>query len=276
MEKDFDGWELLSDDGFLEDGGRKNFVGKQNSESVSVYGVDVDADYFKCHSPSSRKIADSPRVPNQLVPVPIRLEPRIEKPRDDNLVKEITLVPSAIDQKIKSPRIGSTETDQGTVSQVFFKKKENEFDDMTMFSPKSGDRGMFPQIDTGGTSRFEDHGERMEIISSPRMKDVLMECDKAEKESSTWEENSQGFNLFKWSFTGIGAICSFGVAAATICILFFGSQKRNTPHHNPKIRFQIYTDDKRIKQMVQQATRMNDAISATRAQITFGGYYDGL
>jgi len=85
---------------------------------------------------------------------------------------------------------------------------------------------------------------------------------------------------------GIGAVCSFGVAAATVCIIIFGNgQTRKQSHH--KLQFKIYADDnnnKRIKHVVgQHASRLNEVISAvrvgvpfTRAQITFGGHYDAL
>ncbi|KAF7819280.1 uncharacterized protein G2W53_024735 [Senna tora] len=248
-----DEWDFLSDDGgfldFSEDAEKKAFLGKRYSDSKSVF----DMDYFMCPSPTSMNITEpsrNPRLPDQLVPVPIpiRLEPRIRKAPDDD------------------------EADQDTVSQVFFKIKENEFVDMKMDSPRSGTRGMLPPIDTGGM-KFDDKGETREIMISPRLKiEKEMLMDKEEDDPTSWEHHHNG----------IGAICSFGVAAATICILFFGSNQRNK--HNHKIRFQIYADDKRIKQVMQQANKMNEAISAatgvhvplTTAHITYGGYHDAL
>ncbi|TKY46180.1 hypothetical protein E2542_SST28217 [Spatholobus suberectus] len=152
---------------------------------------------------------------------------------------------------------------------------------MKMDSPRSGSRGILPPADAGGL-KFEDRGETVEIIASPRRK-VAEKDVGGREEDSTWEEkNDSGFNLWKWSLTGVGAICSFGVAAAAVCVLFFGSQQGNKLKQDQKIRFQIYTDDKRIKQVVQHATKLNDAISAargvpmSRAHISVGGYYDGL
>ncbi|AES80850.1 hypothetical protein MtrunA17_Chr7g0253401 [Medicago truncatula] len=93
------------------------------------------------------------------------------------------------------------------------------------------------------------------------------------------EDMNGGFNLWKWSLTGVGAICSFGVAAATICVLFFGSQQRNNKlQQDQSIRFKIYTDDK----VVQHTTKLNEAFAAvrgvplSRAHITYGGYYDSV
>ena len=85
---------------------------------------------------------------------------------------------------------------------VFFKIKEkSEFVDMK--------RGILPPMDAGAL-KFEDKGEAMEIITSPRRKAIEKDvCDK--EEETTWEEeNNSGFNLWKWSLTGVGAICSFG------------------------------------------------------------------
>jgi uncharacterized protein YpmS len=119
-----------------------------------------------------------------------------------------------------------------------------------------------------------------EIITSPRMiveKDVFGD----KEEDSSWEEeNNSGFNLWKWSLSGVGAICTFGVVAISISVLFFGSQQRKKNQHDKKMKFQIYTEDKRIKQVVQHATKLNEAIAAvrgapiTRAHITVGGNYD--
>ncbi|CAN0829866.1 hypothetical protein LINGRAPRIM_LOCUS3078 [Linum grandiflorum] len=163
------------------------------------------------------------------------------------------------------------EPESESASQVFFKKmKEAEFADMKMDSPKSQTSPSpvweSPRLDSSGKFSFDDDGE-LSSCSSPRM---VKDDD---------DDDSGGLNLWKWSLHGIGAICSFGFAAATVCIIIFG---RNKQLQNQQLRFQIYTDDKRVKQVVQHATRFNDAISAVRgvpiarAQVTFGGYYDAI
>ncbi|KAE9588777.1 hypothetical protein Lal_00042232 [Lupinus albus] len=274
---DIDGWEILSDDGFLDfnqDGADENqiFLGKNKNESKSVF------DNYFCTSPKSTKNTEastnhSQREPNQLVHVLMQFEPRILKTPDDVLVEEntkdhvgITMVPSTITtEKINV---------QDTVSQVFFKMNENEFVKKEMDSPKFSSRVMFPQLDAGGL-KLEEKGEAMEIITSPRMKVI-----EKERFSLECEKEEDGFNLWKWGLSGIGSFCTIGVAAAaTIFVLFYGSK-----HKNHKIQFQIYTDDKRIKQVVQHASKLNEAISVaargtvplSRAYITYGGYYDGL
>ncbi|TKY62902.1 cation channel family protein [Spatholobus suberectus] len=272
---DTNDWVVLSDDGFSdfnEDCDEKHiFWGKRNSDSKSV----LDMGYLSRETFGTSRNSH-PRVPKQVVHVPIQFEPRIVKAPDEGLVEvntkdhvEVTPVPSPItSEKIKG---GVLEANHDTVSQVLSKIKEME-------SPKSIGRGLFPSPDIGAL-KFDDKGEAQEIMASPRMKIekemTIMDCDKV-------EDSSGGFNFWKWSLNGVGAICSFGVAAATICVLFFGSQQRNKIQHDQKIRFQIYTNDKRIKQVVQHATKLNEAISAvngvpmTRARITCGGYYDGL
>ncbi|XP_058722683.1 uncharacterized protein LOC131594533 [Vicia villosa] len=189
-----------------------------------------------------------PRKQNQLVPLQIPLDLKI-----GNTSKDVVLLKDM-------PKHQSFEEDQEeNVSQVFFKIKENEFVDMKIESPKSS--------------------SSKEMVTSPRMiieKDVF-----GEKEDSSWEEeNNSGFSLWKWSLSGVGAICTFGVVVASICVVYFGSQQRKKLQQDKKIMFQIYADDKRIKQVVQHATKLNEAISAvrgvpiTRAHITVGGNYD--
>lgn len=105
-------------------------------------------------------------------------------------------------------------TEQDPISQVFFKKmKEAEFVDMKVESPKP--------------SKFE-------------AKEDPCEFD-AEMAIENENEKDDGANAWKRSLSGIGAICSFGVAAATFCIIIFTNKH---PHHNHKLQFRIYTDDK--------------------------------
>uniref|UniRef100_A0A2P2MTE1 DUF6821 domain-containing protein n=1 Tax=Rhizophora mucronata TaxID=61149 RepID=A0A2P2MTE1_RHIMU len=251
---DLDEWEILPDEGFLdyhEDAEKKIIVtSRRSSNTKTVFNMD----YFMCPSSPPKK---SRAVPNQLVPVPIQLETAdtTGKEQEEKLLQEVTKVPidisevpPAIMPKVKDAILGSKEADQDSVSQVFFKKmNENEFVDMKMDSPKSGTKAFLPpQIDAAaGTFKFDGKSEVLDNkVSSPRFKnekEVAKEEDKA-----IWEENTGGLNLWKWSFTGFGAICSFGVAAAaTICIMILGGhQKSKQQHQNPNFRFQIYTDDK--------------------------------
>ncbi|XVE90167.1 hypothetical protein DITRI_Ditri20bG0056400 [Diplodiscus trichospermus] len=285
-------WVFLPDNGFLEisqDGEKKIHGGKRNSDTKFVFL----SDYFDKEQPPPS--GNSRRVPKQVVPVSFPLEPRIFKVAENELGNEttkrapigVTPTPSMIPEKIKEPDIGSVEGDKEVKTQVSFRKPTYNNDqsvDMTnkMDSPKSTTRGVIPQIDAAGTFNFDDASDVLENKSSPRKKD-LVEKKVEYKDDVTWEENSGGLNLWKWSLTGIGAICSFGVAAATFCIVILGSQHRHKQQQqNQKLMFQRYTDDTRMKQVVHHATKLNEAISAvrgvpiTRAHITFGGYYDGL
>jgi len=252
---DIEEWELLPDDGFLEihdDGsGNKIYSRKYvNQPNKSIFQMNS---YFDTPPRSSARYdLDPPRkgfVPNQLVPISI--------PKELDLVVQ-TPPPAGIttdDMAIKSPV-----SNQDGVSQVFF-KKENEFVDMKMDSPRStasANNGLMMDFGLGKDG------------------DVINWVKEDENDIDG------GFNLWKWSLNGVGAICSFGVAAATICIIVFANHQKNKNQHNQKFRFQIYADDKRIKQVVQQATKLNDAISVargvplTRAHITVGGYYDSI
>lgn len=309
LEVDLDEWEYLPDHGFLdlnnEDSDDKKIfsAGKRGStNSTTVFNMN----YFMCPSPTSEKVIEAPAAGEkgrfsrrvggyqQVVPVSIQLEPRFvkNKPDDDDVTKNIILMTEKkkMMKVNKDPDFGSIESNQDAVSQVFFKKmKENEFVDMKMDSPKSPTSRniMPPQLDAAAFNFDDNHPtEAMESINSFSPRKKIMDSDtNQEGEIVDWEENNNGggFDLWKWSLTGIGAICSFGVAAATICIIIFSSQhKQQQQQHNAKLRFQIYAEDKRIKQAVQQAAKFNEAISVvrgvpiTRAHITYGGYYDSL
>ncbi|KAL0383810.1 UNVERIFIED_CONTAM: hypothetical protein Scaly_0668300 [Sesamum calycinum] len=85
-----------------------------------------------------------------------------------------------------------------------------------------------------------------------------------------------GFNIWKWSFNGLGAICSFGVAAATFCLIINFSTHRNKkhPHQNQSLQFQIYNSDKRMKQVIHQASMLSEAGRGVGITTFGGGYYD--
>ncbi|KAL2559103.1 Uncharacterized protein Fot_03842 [Forsythia ovata] len=72
-------------------------------------------------------------------------------------------------------------------------------------------------------------------------------------------------NFSAWFHT---KFCSIGVAVATVCIVVFGTRQKSKQQQNQKLQFQIYTKDKRIKQVVHHATKLNEAISTVR-----GGFY---
>ncbi|GMI79058.1 hypothetical protein like AT5G18130 [Hibiscus trionum] len=281
QEMDIDEWVFLPEKRFLginQDGDKQIQGGKRVSDAKLVFL----ADYFDKEQ----------HLPKQVVPVPFPLEPMIlDVPRNDpgkEITKRVPIdfgsTPSMILEKIDKAGIESVEGDREVKTHVSFRKPSynNESVDMTnkMDSPRSTTKGAIPQLDAAGTFNFDDDddNEFLQNMSSPKFK-----ASAEKKAEADWEENSGAGSLWKWSLTGIGAICSFGVAAATFCIIIIGSQQRQKQHQqNQKLLFQCYTDDKRMKQVVHHTTKLNEAMSAargvpiTRAHITFGGYYDGI
>ncbi|KAH0850147.1 hypothetical protein HID58_095743 [Brassica napus] len=151
---------------------------------------------------------------------------------------------------------------------VSFKKtKETEFADMKI-DPPARIMSPVPLIDAAKPSDCEGSD------------DLRV---KKENDDVTSEHGGEKLNLWKIGLNGIGAVCSFGVAAAaaTVCVLFLGHNNiKVCKNKNHKLRFQIYSDDhKRMNEAVNQATKVNEAIFAmkgvpvVRAQISFGGYY---
>ncbi|XP_038695779.1 uncharacterized protein LOC119992989 isoform X2 [Tripterygium wilfordii] len=246
-------WEILPRDGSID----YNHEEEEEEGERKIFSISSPRSVFKKNHfnytsspqpPPPPPRTGSPRLllPNQqLFPIEIRLEPKIGKDPEAELIKEVVKVPtdtnivsSATTEKVK-------DSDLDEVAQVFFKKlKENKFADMKTYSPKASPRGVLPQIDAGAF-KFEDRSETMEIVTSPK-KEVENDEDIREV---TWEENSSaGLNIWKWSLNGIGAICSFGVAAATFCVIILGSHQRDKQQQqNQKINFQIYTDDNKVE-----------------------------
>ncbi|CAL1356591.1 unnamed protein product [Linum trigynum] len=304
---DLEEWEVLPRDAsffdFHDDGGARvssspaKSSSRRGSSSTSSpsyscmspnYSV-LDMNYFICPSSPPKSSISRVVLPIELEPTDHPSPPQEEQQLTDcssSRTRMMMVIPkiSKAPSFTGSVAVGCGGGDQDSVSQVFFKKmKENEFVDMKLDSPKSPTMSSppssllsSPKFGAGKFS-FEDNG----ATNDPSL----------EKDEIGWDEGSGkdgdsgggGLNIWRWSLHGVGAICSFGVAAATVCIIIFGNHQRNQQHkREQQIRFQIYTDDKRVKQVVQHATRFNDAISAVRgvpiarAQVTFGGYYDGI
>lgn len=280
---DLDEWELLPSDAFVDlhqDGGKnKIIISPSSNQKNSV----IDMNYFQ-------KLIDPPQ---KSVPVVVPIQeiggkiPVVEKeiPEDDQ---------TTLKEKIDSPKGLEVNGgfDQETVSQVFFKKlKENEFADMKMDSPKSQNMGLLPQIGVG-SYQFEEKEKKKDGNFDEEEKEVEeIKPIKREKGSSKeeeivdWEDdNNGGLNIWKWAMTGIGAVFSFGFAAATVSLIVLGNRHKEQNHHkSPELSFQFYAHEKRIKQVVDHAKKLNEAITAarggaplTRAHITIGGYYEGL
>ncbi|KAJ8570507.1 hypothetical protein K7X08_037479 [Anisodus acutangulus] len=233
---DLQEWELLSDNGLLEvlHDDRGNFL-------------------------SGEYASDSKKVPNQLViPLPIQMNPSIQKSQeDDEVIKEvITKVP------LEGADVVQDEEDK--VSQVFFKKMNGtEFENMKLDSPKfSNKTNSVSQIDSMNFP-FEDKVEVLEVEKECVIK----------KRDINEEKNNGGINLWNWRLTGVGAICSFGVAAvaaaATICIFIGNHQKQKQHKQNQKLKLQFFDDHKKIKQVVQQpvATKLNEVICGVRGSV---------
>ncbi|XP_008813731.1 uncharacterized protein LOC103724295 [Phoenix dactylifera] len=297
IDMDLEEWEFLPDGKSFLDFGHEG--GKELSSKEICFDTKgiVDMNYFICPSPTSRfthaeeensnPASETKQALRPTGPDPIVEKKKEEEEQDDELAKEfkdIGVIPPAII------------ANHDAVSQVFFKVKENEF---KMNSPKSNTRGLIPHIEPDPI-RFEEEKEEEDCKVEETKEHTKSKNSAFEKEAEKDEDHlesevkgkpcweSFGCDMWRWRLTGIGALCSTGVAAAaTLCMLLLGGrQRQKQQHQNQRIQFQIYGDDKRITQMVQQATRLNQALSAVRgapmarhqnvAHISFRGYYDGL
>ncbi|KAL1211545.1 hypothetical protein V5N11_023554 [Cardamine amara subsp. amara] len=258
---DVDEWELLPKNSFkdldLDDDGA------------------MMMDYFLCPSTQEplHKTEPLPRsivVPTKLLQVPIAWEPVLDHehkktPNNPDLDPDSDPV---------SKQILSTDSVPSSPTVSFKKTKETEFVDMKIDLP-ARITSPLPQIEDAASKPSDSEGG-----------DDLL----GKKEVTLEEEdhiNGERLNLWKVGLNGIGAICSFGVAAAaaTVCVFFLGHNNiKICKNKNQMLRFQIYSDDdnKRMKEVVNHATKLNEAIFAmkgvpvVRAQISFGGHYDGF
>ncbi|KQK20423.1 uncharacterized protein LOC100838721 [Brachypodium distachyon] len=127
-------------------------------------------------------------------------------------------------------------------------------------------------------------------VTEPLASDAKEGVDDAEEEEMKKKGRARPdcvvFSVGKLRVNGIGALCSFGVAAATVGVFLAGGRlqhQQKIQQQQQKIQLQFLGDDKRIQQVVQQTSRLNQAVSSmmgagasTRAKISFGGFYDGF
>lgn len=249
MEVDLDDWE------FLPDEHHKGVIFSSN-EFNFVSKELVDVNYFIIRpSLPSPSTDECKHIQAQ------RQEHQQEEEEQVKEFKDIEVVP------------------QDVVSQVFFKKwKENEFVDkkldleldLDLDSPKSITKASISGL------CFDEEEECEEEVEEEEEE----ELDEKIKEKPLF--NGFGITVWRWS------LCTVGVAAATVCMLFLGAKPRpKQHHHSQRLQFQMYSDEQRIKQVVQQASRLNQALSTMRggassplnarsAHISFGGYYNAL
>lgn len=273
MDLEDEGWVNIPYDGLLEvhddDEGKRFFSRKFVRSPKNLFKME----YFNS-SQKPQEFVDasseegSRSSQNKVIAFPIQLEDhQVADHYDQEEVKEITKLPILINGELE----GAPQSDIDPIFQVFF-KKENEFVEMKMDSPRaSSRRTTLPYMETDMFQYEDQSDDHMFNVTSPS-KMVIDEVDKVIK-----EEGNEGLNIWKRGLNGIGAFFSLGMAAATICIILLGNGRQK--QQNQKLRIQLYSDDKRLNQVVHHA---NEAMSAVRgvpfttAHITYGGHYEGF
>ncbi|XP_010549677.1 PREDICTED: uncharacterized protein LOC104820776 isoform X2 [Tarenaya hassleriana] len=254
-EMDLGEWELLPRSNFNgidhdddDEGGMmiRNTTRNPNPNPKNL----LHTDYFIC--PSPRQTEPNPRSKLHLLQVPISWEPLSSTDDTDldknqkKLTDDVSVVlPVRILQR-PDPAFLEPDPGPGLLAdpvpspRVSFKRmKENEFVDMKIDPARVS--SPLPQIDikpldSDDTMKIETEGEDSDL---PSKKDDWAE-------DLIQRNDGEKLNLWKLGLTGIGAICSFGVAAAaaTICVILSGSDTKNCRNKNQMLRFQIYSDDK--------------------------------
>ncbi|XP_020095569.1 uncharacterized protein LOC109715138 [Ananas comosus] len=103
------------------------------------------------------------------------------------------------------------------------------------------------------------------------------ECDSSEslsfaEDNSVEEEMRPTASAFakaqSWVLRGAGALCSFGIAAATLLVIMDGKHQKRQMQQ--KLCFEIRTDDKKkINKLIEEKAKSGDG--TYRAEIKFGG-----
>ncbi|KAJ3687219.1 hypothetical protein LUZ61_016383 [Rhynchospora tenuis] len=240
---DLDEWEVIPS--------TKPYLHVSSKELLSFLGPDVlvETDYFRCPTPG-------------LSPSPSEHQQQEEEEKE---VEE-----QEAEEEEEEEEMPKEFKDIG-ISTEFRKEERSPAPTPAPTSPVNW-LEPDPMVFSHGTIMTE----KEEVMQMERKKEVVVEEEK----------DCTGFNLWGLSVHGIGAICSFGVAtAATLCVFALSTASASSNvrvRSSPNIQFQIFSDDKRIKDVVQRATGLNHAISAARgitiptAQISFGGHYEGL
>lgn len=250
-----DDWELLPDQEssfFMEEctvGGKDQILLGSNLVMISM-------DYF------------TPGPASHPSPYDCILDEEAKKPHQPPLLQDASMQDPVIEFK----DIGVVETEStrdefaSKVTEVLISEAEEEKE--LIKSP------------TGGEEVCEE--DEVMVEAAPDLRDEDEEGVKGDRAGF----ECVGFSVGKLRVNGVGALCSFGVAAATFCIFLLGGgqqhQQQKNKMQSQKIQFQMYADDERIQQAVEQASMLNQAMSSvmggasTRASISFGGYYDGF
>lgn len=243
---DLEDWELLPKNNYkgldldLDLGYEEDHEAKKLMRNT---GKSFDTDYFICPIQDSVGKTEllherSSVVPTQLLHIPITWEPL--SPVDDKDHKKYPGSdfsepdPELLTESLPSPRI------------TFKKMKETEFADMKIDSPARLTSPLPQNDEKHSDSEGGLGGENYDEIMGSEVEEG---SDLRSKKDVDWDEGER-MNLWKKGLNGIGAICSFGVAAAaaTICVFFLGhnSSIHGCRNKNQVLRFQIYSDDNKV------------------------------
>ncbi|KAF3794465.1 hypothetical protein EJ110_NYTH07450 [Nymphaea thermarum] len=259
---DVDGWELLAGDGSLE-GGKGEPIPR---EVGSDHGALLDASYFICPaSPSHPHTHLTTGSETALDPMAVDENKDEGGPAEE--IKEIPVVDVSVLKEVVGDKVVI---------------EENKFVDMKVADLPLGKEDLLQEPVKSNVENDLGGCESVPVKEAAGFVGGLVEEEKSGSDGSSGGGGG-GFGIWGWKVTGLGALCSLGVAAATICIILLGRQRQmQRQQQSQKFRFNSCADESRIKQAVRQASRLNQAMSAVRgvpftgAQITFGGSYNGL
>ena len=227
FEMDFDEWEIVPNPC------RHDFIdfGLGNEKGL-LFSKDIDINYFSKEEKSSSLMIE---------------EKDQDHPKLSLECKDIGVVPPP-PRPLQVPTIVADSRDVASV--VLFKKlKDDElFVNTGIESPKSSAKGtIMPPVEPEqllfDTEEEDDEEEEEEEKLYKDEKNSAKEMEYVEPVEI--KETQFRLKIWRRRVTGsAGALCSIGVAAATLCIFILGGrQMQKSQHQNQKNQFQICTDE---------------------------------
>jgi hypothetical protein len=165
----------------------------------------------------------------------------------DEETKEPTITPPSSDADVRDePTEDFIRDDIGVVLDETKPSKEAAMPELTDSSASDGEKKTFQSPDTKKPDEVTNGEEEEKTFQGLGTKEAddgkFDEDDDIKKNNCRARPECVVFSVGKLRVNGIGALCSFGVAAATVCIFLIGGKLQQQQHHHRQQ--QLYGGDK--------------------------------
>ncbi|XP_031488232.1 uncharacterized protein LOC116256131 isoform X2 [Nymphaea colorata] len=223
--EDVDGWELLAGDGSLE-GGKGEPIPR---EVETDHGALLDASYFICPASPSHPPHIHPTTGSETALDPMAVDETKDEAGPAEEIKEIPVVDVSVVEEVVGDKVVI---------------EENKFVDMKVADlPEIGKKDLLQEAVKSNVDNDLGVCESVPVKEAAAFVGGLVEEEKSGSDGSSGGSGG-GFGIWGWRVTGLGALCSLGVAAATICIILLGRQRQmQRQQQSQKFRFNSCGDE---------------------------------